>query len=461
MLLADIDSGRILRLITQTVSGGYPATLSETGLFADLTNLSPAPGLLPYSVNLPFWSDHAVKQRWFIIPDAVSTMTWSRDGEWSFPAGQIWVKHFDIETTRGDPATKKRLETRLLVKNAGGAYGVSYRWNETGTEAALVADEGVDFDVNLTVNSAPYTQRWHIPSRAECMACHTPQAGHALSFNTRQINRTGNLNGLAGNQLDLLHAAGYFNNTPESPNLLPRHLRHDETAYPVEARVRSYLAVNCAYCHRPGGTAAPSAWDGRHELTLDQTGLILGHANNNGGDPLNKLIVPGDLARSVVLSRVAAANGFSRMPPLGSNELDQAGIALLTGWISDSLPGRQTYADWRLEHFLSATSPNGEPTADPDGDGQDNRLEFLALTHPLSGSSFLTTQVAAGAEDVTVSLVAPENRSIFIECSEDLTGWQPWDVPGNQDLPHPGGAFDLTGPITHPMRFFRIRLREN
>ena len=49
-------------------------------------------------------------------------MTWSRDGNWTFPAGQIWVKHFDMELTRGAPATKKRLETRLLVRNAGGAY---------------------------------------------------------------------------------------------------------------------------------------------------------------------------------------------------------------------------------------------------------------------------------------------------------------------------------------------------
>ena len=41
----------------------------------------------------------------------------------------------------------------------------------------------------------------------------------------------------------------------------------------MEARVRSYLAVNCSYCHKTGGTA-PSSWDGRPELTLAQTMLV-------------------------------------------------------------------------------------------------------------------------------------------------------------------------------------------
>jgi hypothetical protein len=29
----------------------------------------------------------------------------------------------------------------------------------------------------------------------------------------------------------------------------PRHLRPDESAYSLEVRARSWLAVNCAYCH--------------------------------------------------------------------------------------------------------------------------------------------------------------------------------------------------------------------
>lgn len=461
VLMADLNDNLIRRITTVTDTSTYPATLTATGLFSDLTDLSPAPGLLPYQINLPFWSDHAIKRRWFSIPNASSKITWSRDGEWTFPSGQIWVKHFDIETTRGNPTTRKRLETRLLVKNASGAYGVSYRWNETGTEATLVGEPGEDFDLSITVDGTPQTQRWRIPSRSECMTCHTPQAGFALSTNTRQYNLASLIPGFSGNQIDVLKSGGYFSNNPDSTNLLPRHLRPDETTYPAEARVRSYLAVNCAYCHMDGGTATPSAWDGRHELSLDQTGLILGNASNNGGNPLNKLVVPGDTVRSILLNRTAAANGFTRMPPLGSSVVDPAGVALLTGWIQNELPNRQTYDQWRTALFASGTSPQGAATADPDGDGSNNQAEFLAGTNPLSGASRLRSSVSLNGPQASFSLDLPANRSAVIEYSDDLQQWQPWDIPGNQGLPQPGGLRTFTGPKPGAAAFFRATVSGN
>ncbi len=461
VLMADINDNLIRRIAVVTDTSIYPATLTDTGLFADLTDLSPAPGLLPYRINLPFWSDHAIKRRWLTIPDASSKMSWSRDGEWTFPNGQIWVKHFDIETTRGNPATGKRLETRLLVKNATGAYGVSYRWNEAGTEAHLVSEPGEEFDLTITVGGVPQVQRWRIPGRSECMTCHTPQAGFALSGNTRQYNMESIIPGFGGNQIDVLENGGYFSNNPASANLLPRHLRPEESDYPAEARVRSYLAVNCAYCHKTGGTAAPSMWDGRHELTLDQTGLILGNASNNGGNPLNKLVVPGSTVHSILLNRTAAANGFTRMPPLGSNVVDQAGVDLLTEWIAGELPDRRTYDQWRAAEFLSGSSPQGEPGEDPDGDGVTNYAEYLAGTDPQSGSSFPLTSVSPGDSLVSFTFDLPPNRNAVIEHSENLQQWTPWDIPGNQGLPTTGGPQTITGPKPGDAAFFRARISGN
>ena len=465
VLFADYINGRILRLASGTLGNSFPATLSETGLFADLTDLSPNPGLLPYAPNLAFWSDYAIKQRWFAIPDASGLMTWSRDENWTFPTGMLWVKHFDLELTRNNPATKKRIETRVLVKTDTSLYGVSYRWNDAQTEATLVPDEGVSFPLTINVSGSNYTQTWQIPSRSSCLTCHTPPAGHALSFTTRQLNRVENIHGFAGNQLDLLSTGGFFINSPGSTNLLPRHLGPNETLpdgtlYPVEARVRSFVAVNCANCHRQGGTGGGD-WDGRPQLTLAQTKLINGTVVNNGGNSANLLIVPGDTIHSVVFNRVSASNGFTRMPPLASSELDQADIALLQEWITQSLPNQQTYNQWRFAQFGSSISLEGAADADPDGDGRTNTDEFLALTNPLDGASFIAPQVLTNGSNVTFSFTAPANRSAFVYTSLDLVNWSLWDVSGNNGIPLPGGPVTITGPMLGSKQFFRLRLQEN
>ena len=465
VLLADYDNNRIRRLVVTTTNGTFPQTLSATGLFSDLTDFSPSPGLLPYSVNLPFWSDYAEKKRWFVIPNGTSSFVWSQESPWTLPTGTIWVKHFDMVMNRNPsppaPLVRKRIETRLMVKTASGAYGVSYRWNAAGTEATLVEDGGDDFQINVTDGGAPVPQTWRIPSRAECMTCHTPQAGYALSFNTRQLNLNQSILGYPGNQLDILRQNTFFTGTqPGSPNLLPRHIRPDETAFSAEARVRSYLAVNCSYCHKSGGSA-PAAWDGRSEITLPETGLINGTATNNGGDPLNKLVVSGDAAHSIVLSRISATNGFTRMPPLGTNLTDQTNVTLLTNWINGELATRQTYAAWRLQKFSSSSSSEGAPTADPDGDGRDNQSEFLSGTLPKDGSSLLRPQIDPSGGNVKLSFSLPVNRSFTIKTSTNLGQWTTWDVPGNHGLPVAGGLVEITSPSSDPSRFFRVEVREN
>jgi uncharacterized repeat protein (TIGR03806 family) len=460
LLLADIDGGRILRLVSSTPAGSFPATLSDTGLFADLADLSPNPGLLPYEPNLAFWSDHAIKRRWFIVPDATNTLTWSRNEPWTYPAGMVWVKHFDLEMDRGNPATKKRIETRLIVKNASGAYGVSYLWNATGTEATLAPDEGVDFALNVTNAGIVAEQNWHVPSRAECLVCHKPQAGYSLSFNTRQLNRTNVVHGFAGNQLDLLRAAGYLANQPDPVNTLPRHHPPIDDSVSLEARVRSYLAVNCAYCHQAGGTA-PTAWDGRPELTLDATGLVNGSANNNGGDPANKLIVPGDVLHSIVYHRAGATNGFTRMPPLATSEVDAANLALLARWITDSLPARQSFAQWQTSTFGSSENPDAAAGEDPDHDLQTNQEEFLTGTNPKLATSRFAPSLGLTGGIVSLAFDLPTNRSFQIEVSTNLTAWTVWNAPGNDGSPGPGGEESVTGAAVGDQEYFRVRLWDN
>jgi hypothetical protein len=70
LLAVDYGGSRILRMVQgREDPNSFPQQVSDTGLFADLTDLSPAPGLLPYAPNRAFWSDHAIKRRWFMLPE--------------------------------------------------------------------------------------------------------------------------------------------------------------------------------------------------------------------------------------------------------------------------------------------------------------------------------------------------------------------------------------------------------
>jgi uncharacterized repeat protein (TIGR03806 family) len=459
VLFADHDSGVIRRLVAQSVISGFPATLADTGLFADPTTLTPNPGLVAYDVNLPFWSDHAIKRRWFGMPETTPVAGFSREGNWTLPAGTLWVKHFDFETTRGNPATARRLETRVLVRNATGAYGVSYRWNEAGTAATLADVAGEEFDLQVIENGVPLVQRWRIPSQAECITCHSPQAGHALSFRTRQLNRDGSISGVSGNFIHRLADTSYLAGLGPDDADLPRHVAPTETSYSLEARARSYLAVNCAYCHSSGGTA-PAAWDASAHLKLFDTGIVHG-LSPSALHPDDRLAVPGNNARSILVHRAAARNGYSRMPPLASSVVDQAGVQLLIDWIDGELPARQSYAQWRAVRFGSSTSPEGEASFDADLDGRTNLAEFIAGTNPVLADTAPAVGIASAHDTAVVSTTALAGRSVRIQTSPDLFTWTNWAAPGNDGISTPPGSLLLhSAPISEPGAYFRAVFSE-
>ena len=458
VLFLDRAAGIIHRLTEVADDSTFPATLSETNFFSDLETLTPNPGAHAYDVNLRFWSDNADKSRWFLIRNTSDTIAYSRDEPWTFPEGMVWAKHFDLELTPGNPSTKRRIETRFLVRTATNVYGVTYRWNHITdgmpqTDATLVPTNGED----LTL---PH-QVWHYPSRAECITCHTPAGGLGLSFNTRQLNLDGALAGLTGNQLNSLYHAGYLDQLPEQPNELPRHVRPDETNYSLEARVRSYLDVNCSYCHRPGGGAAPS-WDGRHSLTLAQTKLINGTTTDAPLHPGDLLVVPGNVNASIIHSRASASNGYTRMPPLATKVIDDEGVQLLADWITSEVSAITTYDQWRELHFGNLVSDEGRPGANPDGDNLTNEQEYQFLTDPQDSNSTWQTTLTRMLGEVTIPIPALANRKVIIEHSTDLHLWQRWDAPGNDGIPlNPSLTPFITAPSSEAAAFFRLNVSEN
>jgi uncharacterized repeat protein (TIGR03806 family) len=334
ILLCDLTENAIKRLVAVDPTGGaaLPALLSGTGAFADVFTLTPAAGVVPYEPNVSFWSDHAKKRRWLALPDATSTFGFAADGPWMIPTGAVFVKHFDLELTRGDPSTARRVETRFLVKTASGSYGLTYRWNDSQTDAALVPDEGADQSFTVVENGVARTQTWHFPSRAECLTCHTPAGGHALSFNTRQLNREQTFAGGTANIISALAQAGYLNpSNPPAPETLPALAAMDAPGATLEHRARSYLDVNCAHCHQPEGSAL-GAWDARASTPLSLSSLVNGALVNNGGDIANRVLVPGNPPHSRILQRMSI-RGPGQMPPIATTERDLAGETLIRNWI--------------------------------------------------------------------------------------------------------------------------------
>ncbi len=334
LLFADFDSNVIKRLVANPNANGtpLPATLADTGVFSNVAALTPAPGVVPYAPNVSFWSDYARKTRWFALPDTTSTFGFKAQGAWTLPVGAVWVKHFDLELRRGVAASARRVETRILVKTADGIYGASYRWNDAQTNATLVAEGGGFQSFAITeAGGATRTQTWTFPSREACTTCHTEKGGGALSFNTRQLNRA--TPGGSANQLTQLATAGYLNlGSLSDPGALPALTDSTDPSKPVEARARSYLDVNCAQCHQPGGTAL-GAWDARAATPLSLADIVNGPLVATAVAPEERVIVPGDELHSMLPRRMAGA-GVARMPPLGSNERDLAGESLIALWIA-------------------------------------------------------------------------------------------------------------------------------
>jgi len=294
-----------------------PATISASGIFADIQRQTPAPGLIPYAVNAPLWSDGAGKTRLLALPDT-ARIAFATDTLWTFPPRTVFVKNFYLKN--------RIVETRLLVKRVDPESpewdGYSYLWNEAGTDASLLP-------ADTTIAYARADGRLHahyFPSRSECATCHTPQAGYVLGFRTPQLNRPRG----DDNQLDALARLDIFATYAGPASNLPRLPDPADPALPVALRARAYLDANCSSCHRPGGT-------GRGELDLRfdaSLQALLGQRPLLGdlGIPDAQILRPAAPQRSLLFLRPATREK-GRMPPLATSVVDTFGLDLLQRWI--------------------------------------------------------------------------------------------------------------------------------
>ncbi len=366
-------NGGIYRFVknqANDASAAFPKKLSETGLFSSTRDHNPAKGVIPYSINVEPWSDHATGERLVAIPDLGRLDIHKRNdpgigiirGNWSFPTNSVLAKTLSIETERGNPASRRRLETQVLHFDGLNWNPYNYIWNDAQTDASLAGPEASERILEIADKSAPGGKRrqtWHFASRAECMLCHSARGGVIYGFTPEQLDGAhGN-----GNTLNRLTSLGLFKQ-PVNRNKLKRMPAPDDASADLESRARAYLHVNCSHCHMRGG-GGTAVFDVRHPLATDKT-LLIDTPPSQGvfGIEDARIVAPGRPFHSTLPYRMAKL-GSGRMPHFGSNLVDEKGVRLMLDWISAMpAPDAATAQPWNWKQFkrVLQTLPDA-PTA--------------------------------------------------------------------------------------------------
>ena len=344
LLIVDHGSGlyRLVPAPRQTTANRFPTRLSETGIFASTKEHRVQPGLVSYSVNTPGWADGAHVERFIGLPDD-SILS----NGWTFPNGAVLMQTLSIASASNAP--RRRIETRLFTRQLGQWAGYSYRWNDAQSDATLVGAKGESKEIV----GKDMRQRWHFPSRTECMACHSRAANFVLGFTELQLDKTHDYGAVRDEQLRTLQHIGLIAGTsytkPSSKKRAKTTLvdPHD-TSNDLEARARSYLHVNCSVCHMEAGGG-----NAKMELrasTKPEEMKIFDTRPQHDTFGINNamLIAPGDPDRSVLYQRVSR-RGRGQMPPLVSTTVDDRAVALLGDWIRSMKPTQTFVRDWTMQ----------------------------------------------------------------------------------------------------------------
>ena len=476
LLVTDLGSGlqEIVPAPPRATTPAFPRKLSETGVFASTREHRVETGVVSYAVNAPAWTDGAEAERFLAIPgDGRITHATSRG--WGFPDGAVLVQTLRFPTAGPSGGPGRRIETRLMTRQDGRWNGYSYRWNATETDAELVPAEGIDAEFDRPAADAPdgiRRQRWHFPSRSECLGCHSRAVGFVLGLSDLQMKRSHTYpGGIEDHQLRALEHAGYFSGAlpkeskdPAALGLVDPYDPHQD----LDRRARSYLHANCSVCHVEAGGG-----NARMQLEFttarDRMELIGARPQHDGfGLRDAMLVAPGHPERSVLLHRLSV-RGRGQMPPLAINTVDERAVALMRAWITSMPTGAAASREWRVADFAgdlpsAQTAPQGRsPEAGKahfnalgclqchrrDGEGGSVGPDLTDIGRRASASQLLESLLEPS------KVIAPEYAQTELETRSDQTLVGRIESETTQAVVlRPVGADD---PVTVPVSEIRAR----
>ncbi len=324
-----------------------PKKLSEYGLFVgNGATQEPTPGVVRYELNTPLFSDYAVKDRFIKIPEGTQ-IDYRETDVFEFPVGTVIAKTFAYANDLRDlDAGRRLIETRIEVREESGWYGFSYLWNDEQTEATLALG-GSEVDVSwIHTDGEERSLTYEVPNANQCLSCHSNQKDYvpigptAVNLNRDQVYGDGR-----ENQLAHLVRLGWLADHPPVENgrlasvgKLPEF--DDASSGTIEERARAWLAVNCAHCHNPAGTARTTGLDLRlaqndpGKLGVWKVPVAAGHGS--GGREYD--IVPGKPHESILTYRLESNDPSIAMPNVARQLVPEDAVSLIHEWIAKMEP---------------------------------------------------------------------------------------------------------------------------
>lgn len=289
--------------------GALPAALSETGLYEDIAARALASDIVVYEPVFALWSDGAEKRRFMKLPPG-STIDARDPDAWQFPEGARFWKDFTRDGVL--------VETRVLAKvgpQPEDWAAMAYVWSADGAEAIATPSGAED------AQGTPHD----VPAAGACMGCHGGTASRVLGFSAVQLAESpGEVD------LDEVIARGMLSDPPSRPIAVPG----DATA----RAALGWLHANCSHCHnerRPSRGAA-RCYDPQRDFdfTLRTSDLASVEETAAYRTAVGDVISPGNPDRSEVVRRASRRDSsWPSMPPLGTEVVDEVGLASLRAFI--------------------------------------------------------------------------------------------------------------------------------
>lgn len=293
-----------------------PMLLSQTGLYSDIASDTIASYIRPYEPKYKLWSDDAEKARYAYLPECGAQIDTTDMDNWEVPVGARFWKDFTRDGVR--------VETRFYIRTGPTKSDYSfatYYWDGSGdavrTQLGLTDAGGTGHD---------------IPPEGLCQVCHKP-SWRALGFSAIQLSHN-----LPGETIASLSNEGLLTNPLPGGVTVPG----DATSEPA----LGYLHANCGNCHNEFPGAAPVTLRTRlrsTDATVDATDTYTtainvpttnfpcGAGNVAGGCDRAE---PGDPAGSAIHQRMGSRALAAQMPPIATEVVDDAGLAMIDAWIS-------------------------------------------------------------------------------------------------------------------------------